>query len=433
MNREILRLAIPNIISNLSVPLLSIVDVALMGHLDSAEYILTIGFGVMIFNFIYWSFGFLRMGTSGFTAQEYGKRDQRECLLILGRALLVALTGSLILIALKTPLLTLSLCIIDTTPEVKSHVGDYFAIRILAAPATMSLFAVTGWFFGMQNARYPMFLAITINLLNIGFSFWFVQDLGMKSNGVALGTLLAQYCGLIIALALFYKDYRHMLPSWNSSHLLDIDKMKRFLAVNSDIIIRTLCLMFVFSFFKVQSAKEGVVIGSANIILLELFMVIAFGIDGFANAAESIVGKYFGAKDERNFRYAIKRSFQWAMGLSILFVVVFYLFGRELLQIITDNQEVITAAIPFLGWIIISPIINTIPFIWDGIYIGITASKAMRNTMLISTFLFFLPTYYLLHTLLGNHALWLALTLLMFARGVSQTMLAKRAVFNRLK
>ncbi len=433
MNREILRLAIPNIVSNLSVPLLSIVDVALMGHLDSAEYILAIGFGVMIFNFIYWSFGFLRMGTSGFTAQEYGKRNDRECLLILGRALLVALIGSLILIFLKTPLLTLSLNLIDTTPEVKSHVAGYFAIRILAAPATISLFAITGWFFGMQNAKYPMFLTISVNLLNISFSFWFVHFVGMKSNGVALGTLLAQYCGLILAFSLFYKDYRHLLPLWNRTHLLDIDKMKNFLTVNSDIVIRTLCLMFAFSFFKVQSAKEGVVIGSANIVLLELFMLIAFGIDGFANAAESIVGKYFGAGDQRNFRDAIKRSFQWALGLSILFVLVFYLFGRELLQIITDNQEVINAAIPFLGWIIVSPIINTIPFIWDGIYIGITASKAMRNTMLISTFLFFLPTYYLLHALLGNHSLWLALTLLMLARGVSQTLLAKEAVFNRLK
>ncbi|MDR4503681.1 MAG: MATE family efflux transporter [Candidatus Scalindua sp.] len=433
MNREILRLAIPNIISNLSVPLLSIVDVALMGHLDSAEYILTIGFGVMIFNFIYWSFGFLRMGTSGFTAQEYGKGNKSECLLILGRALLVALTGSIIIIALKAPLLKLSLFLIDTTPQVKSQVSDYFAIRILAAPATISLFAVTGWFFGMQNARYPMFLAITVNLLNTGFSVWFVNYMGMKSNGVALGTLLAQYCGLILAFSLIYKDYRYLLPFWNSSHLLDIDRMKKFLTVNSDIIIRTLCLMFAFSFFKVQSAREGVVTGSANIVLLELFMIIAFGIDGFANAAESIVGKYFGAGDKRNFQNAIKRSFQWAMGLSILFVLVFYLSGRELLQIITDNQEVINAALPFMGWIIISPVINTIPFIWDGIYIGITASKAMRNTMLVSTFLFFLPAYYLLHTMLGNHALWLALTLLMLARGVSQTMLAKQAVFNRLR
>ncbi|MCP5007256.1 MAG: MATE family efflux transporter, partial [Planctomycetes bacterium] len=344
-----------------------------------------------------------------------------------------ALSGALILIAFKTPLLTLSLCLIYTTPSVKGHVADYFAIRILAAPATISLFAITGWFFGMQNARYPMFLAISVNLLNIGFSFWFVQISGMTSKGVALGTLLAQYCGLILASCLFYKKYRYLLPFWNRLRLFEIDKITKFLTVNSDIIIRTLCLMFAFSFFKVQSAREGIVTGSANIVLLELFMVIAFGIDGFANAAESIVGKYFGARDRESFRDAIKRSFQWAVGLSILMVLVFYLFGSEFLEIITDNQEVINAAHPFLVWIIVSPVINTIPFIWDGIYIGITASKAMRNTMLMSTFLFFLPTYYLFHSMLGNHALWLALTLLMLARGISQTMLAKHAVFNRLK
>ena len=433
MNREILRLAIPNIISNLSIPLLSLVDVALMGHLDSAEYILTIGFGVMIFNFVYWGFGFLRMGTTGFTAQEFGRKDNKECLLILGRALLIAVAGALLLIALKTPLLKLSLHLIGTTPEVEGYVADYFNIRILAAPATISLFAFTGWFFGMQNARIPMILTITVNLLNIGFSYWFVRVTGMKSDGVALGTLIAQYCGLILALAFFYKNYRYMLPFWDKLDFLDIGKMKKFLMVNSDIIIRTLCLMFAFSFFTVRSGKEGVLLGSANIILLEFIMISAYGIDGFSFAAESVVGKYFGAGDAGNFRNAIKASFQWGIGISIMLVLFFYFFGGEILHLLTDNQEVINSAMPFMGWLIIAPIIHTVPFIWDGVYIGVTASKAMRNTMLLSTFLFYLPAYYLFHNIMGNHALWLALTLLMLARGISQTILAKHVVFNRLQ
>ncbi len=433
MNREILRLAIPNIISNLSIPLISLVDLGLMGHLDSAEYILTIGFGVMIFNFVYWGFGFLRMGTSGFTAQEYGKQNDKECLLVLGRALLVALLGSLLLVALKTPLLKLSLLLIDTTPDVEAYVTDYFNIRILAAPATISLFAFTGWFFGMQNAKTPMVLTISVNLLNIGFSYWFVRSTGMKSDGVALGTLIAQYCGLILAFVFFYRKYKHMLLFWDKAGLFDVSKIKKFLMVNSDIIVRTLCLIFAFSFFKVQSGKEGVVLGSANIILLEYIMISAYGIDGFAFAAESVVGKYFGAGDAMNFRNAIKISFQWGIGISIVLVLFFYLFGRNILQLLTDNQEVINSAIPFLGWLIIAPVIHAVPFIWDGVFIGITASKAMRNTMLLSTFLFFLPTYYIFHNIMGNHALWLALTILMLARGISQTMLAKHVVFNRLK
>ncbi|NOR64665.1 MAG: MATE family efflux transporter, partial [Candidatus Scalindua sp.] len=228
MNREILKLAIPNIISNLSIPLLSLVDVALMGHLDSAEYILTIGFGVMIFNFVYWGFGFLRMGTTGFTAQEFGRQDNKECLLILGRALLIAVAGALLLITFKTPLLKLSLLLIGTTPEVDAYVADYFNIRILAAPATISLFAFTGWFFGMQNTRIPMIITIVVNLLNIGFSCWFVRIAGMKADGVALGTLIAQYCGLILALAFFYKNYRHMLPFMDKLDLFNINKMKKF-------------------------------------------------------------------------------------------------------------------------------------------------------------------------------------------------------------
>ncbi|MCR4291078.1 MAG: MATE family efflux transporter [Candidatus Scalindua sp.] len=333
MNREILKLAIPNIISNLSIPLLSLVDVALMGHLDSAEYILTIGFGVMIFNFVYWGFGFLRMSTTGFTAQEFGRQDNKECLLILGRALLIAVAGAILLIALKTPLLKLSLLLIGTTPEVEAYIADYFNIRILAAPATISLFAFTGWFFGMQNAKIPMILTITVNLLNIGFSYWFVRVMEMKSDGVALGTLIAQYCGLILALAFFYKNYRHMLPFWDKFDLFDISKMKKFLMANSDIFIRTICLIFAFSFFKVQSGKEGIILGSSNIILLEFIMLSAYGIDGFSFAAESVVGKYFGAGDAGNFRNAIKVSFQWGIGISIMLVSLFYFFGREILQV----------------------------------------------------------------------------------------------------
>jgi len=337
------------------------------------------------------------------------------------------------LIAFKTPLLKLSLLLIGTTPEVDAYVADYFNIRILAAPATISLFAFTGWFFGMQNARIPMILTITVNLLNVGFSYWFVRVVGMKADGVALGTLIAQYCGLILALVFFYKSYRYMLPFWDKLELFHIGKMKKFLMANSDIFIRTLCLIFAFSFFKVQSGKEGIILGSANIILLEFIMISAYGIDGFSFAAESVVGKYFGAGDAGNFRKAIKVSFQWGFGISIMLVLLFYFFGKEILQILTDNQEVINAAIPFMGWLIIAPIIHAVPFIWDGIYIGITASKAMRNTMLLSTFIFFLPTYYLLHGTIGNHALWLALTLLMLARGISQTVLARYVVFNRLK
>jgi MATE family multidrug resistance protein len=234
-------------------------------------------------------------------------------------------------------------------------------------------------------------------------------------------------------MVFFYKNYRHMLPFWNKLDLFHIGKMKKFLMANSDIFIRTLCLMFAFSFFRIQSGKEGVILCSANFILLEFIMISAYGIDGFSFAAESVVGKYFGAGDAWNFRKAIKVSFQWGFGISITLVLLFYFFGREILQILTDNQEVINAAMPFMGWLIIAPIIHAVPFIWDGIYIGITASKAMRNTMLLSTFLFFLPTYYLLHGTMGNHALWLALTILMLARGISQTVLAKHVVFNRLK
>ena len=426
MNKEILRLAIPNIISNLSVPLLSFVDVALMGHLESAEYILTIGFGVMIFNFIFWGFGFLRMGTSGFAAQEFGRDNHKECLFVLYRALLIALAGAVFLIIFKGYLLRLSLLFIDTTPEVELYIADYFNIRILSAPATITIFAFTGWFFGMQNARIPMIIAIVVNLLNIGFDVWFVKFANMDSRGAALGTLISQYCGLLLAVILFYRCYGYIHCRYEKKALFNVEKMKKFICVNSDIFLRTVCLIVTFSFFKIQSGKQGIILGSANIILFEFFTIIAYGVDGFSYAAESVVGKYFGAGDRENYKKAIKRFFQWGVGFGAVMVLAFYMFGMDMVQMLTDNKAVVEAARPYICWVIVAPVINAVPFIWDGVFIAITASKEMRNMMLISTFLIFFPTFYIFRNVAGNHALWLALILFMMARGVSQTVVFKR-------
>ena len=425
MNKEILRLAIPNIISNLSVPLLSFVDVALMGHLENAEYILTIGFGVMIFNFIFWGFGFLRMGTSGFAAQEYGRNNHKECLFVLYRALLIAIIGAVLLIIFRGYLIRLSLQFIDTTPEVEIYITDYFNIRILSAPATISIFAFTGWFFGMQNARIPMIIAVMVNLLNIGFDVWFVKFAKMDSRGAALGTLIAQYCGLLLAVILFYKCYGYIHCHYENRGLFNVKKIKKFVSVNSDIFIRTVCLIVTFSFFKIQSGKQGIILGSANIILFEFFTIIAYGVDGFSYAAESVVGKYFGAGDKENYKKAIKRFFQWGLGFGAIMVFAFYLFGMNMVQILTDNKAVIEAAKPYMYWIIAAPVINAVPFIWDGVFIAITASKEMRNTMLFSTLLIFFPTFYIFRNSAGNHALWLALILFMMARGISQSFIFK--------
>ncbi len=432
MNKEILKLAIPNILANLSVPMLSVVDVALMGHLSNESYILSIGFGVMIFNFIYWAFGFLRMGITGMTAQEVGRGDINESYRLLFRGVIIAFVGALLLFAFKDLLLQLSLYLIDSNEGVNRQITTYFDIRIYAAPATLGLYAFIGWFLGKQNATIAMVITIAVNVLNACISYYFVTYLNLETRGVAYGTLIAQYSGFLLAIVLFLIFYRKDIVTAAFQHVFEITAIKKFILVNSDILIRTLCLIFTLSFFKVMSAKEGELIGAANILLLEFITIAAYGIDGFAFAAESISGKYFGAKDKVNFKKAVRLCFYWGFGLGSVYSMAYLLFGRNILEVLTDQTTVVTLALDYIGWLVIFPVLSVVPFVWDGIYIGLTSSKAMRNTMLFATFIIFFPFYYLLANYWGNHGLWLAMILFVLARGISQTLLAKRVVYDKL-
>lgn len=432
MNKEILKLAIPNILANLSVPLLSVIDVSLMAHLNSENYILAIGFGVMIFNFMYWGFGFLRMGITGLTAQEVGKGNIEETYRLLFRGLIIAFIGAILLFIFRDLLLQLSLYFIETNPTVNQEVSTYFNIRIYAAPATLGLYAFIGWFLGKQNAAIPMIITITINLINAFLSYYLVTNLQMGTNGVALGTVIAQYTGLLMAIIFFFIYYRKQLTQKAFQFVLEAKALKRFMLVNSDIIIRTLCLIFTLSFFKVMSAKEGELVGAANILLLELTAIAVYGIDGFAFAVEAISGKYFGAKDKLNLKKAIRYCFYWGLGFGSIYAIVYSFFGETILGIITSQKEVINIANRYMIWLIIFPVLSASAFIWDGVYIGVTASKSMRNTMLLSTFIVFLPAFYILQHYFGNHGIWASLILFVLARGVSQSVLAKKVVYDRI-
>tara|TARA_B100000809_G_scaffold180020_1_gene177660 strand:- start:115 stop:1419 length:1305 start_codon:yes stop_codon:yes gene_type:complete len=432
LNKEILKLAIPNILANLSVPMLSLVDVGLMGHLSDESYILSIGFGVMIFNFIYWAFGFLRMGITGMTAQEVGKGDVNESYRLLFRGLVIALLGAALLFLFKDLLLQLSLYLIDSNVDVNHQITTYFNVRIYAAPATLGLYAFIGWFLGKQNATLAMVVTIVINVINALVSYYFVKYLNLETEGVAYGTLIAQYSGFVIAILLFFIFYRKDLVKEALHNTFEIGAIKKFIGVNADILIRTLCLIFSLSFFKIMSAKEGDVIGAANILLLEFVSIAAYGIDGFAFAAESISGKYFGAKDKKNLKKAIRLCFYWGFGLGSIYALAYLIFGRNILEVLTNQSEVVNIAMDYIWWLVLFPVLSVFPFVWDGIYIGLTASKAMRNTMLFSTFLIFIPAYYLLENLFGNHGLWLAMILFVLARGISQTWLAKKVVWRKM-
>lgn len=430
MNRQILRLAIPNVISNITVPLLGMVDLAILGHLESELYIGAIALGGMIFNFIYAFFSFLRMGTSGFTAQAYGEGNKQEIILMLGRSMFFAIAGGILIYLLQYPIDYLSFILLDGSPEVEDLAREYFYIRILAAPASLGIMALSGWYTGMQNARYPMFIAILINIINIGANLFFVYGLGMKSDGVAWGTVIAQYTGLIAGVLLFMKKYRNFFSYWNRLEFFNWRKLGRFFRVNADIIVRTLCLIFTFAFFTAQSAKIDDTILAVNTVLLQYLFVFSYLTDGFAYAAEALVGKFVGAKNSVALKKSIRLLFFWGLMISIPFTLTYFVAGDYMLLLITNNAAVIQAAHPYLFWIGLVPLITFAAFIWDGVYIGATASAAMRNTLLISTFLVFLPAYFLLEPIYHNHGLWMAIMLFMLSRGILLTILAKKSIYG---
>lgn len=431
MNRKILRLAIPNIISNLSVPLLGAVDTALVGHLEEVYYLGALAVGSVIFNFIFWGFGFLRMGTTGLTAQEYGRRDRVKMMMILARVQFLALLIGLAILLLQSPIAMLSLWLIESTQEVAEYTRVYYDIRILTAPGVLALYGINGWFLGMQNAKFPMIITIVLNMLNIAFNVWFIYGLGMHVDGVAWGTLVSTYLALLLAIFLFLRRYKKYLSDYKQELLLNVEELKKYFSVNRDIFIRTLCLIFTFSFFTAVSAQQGDLILAANTILLQLWFIVSYGIDGFAYAAESLVGKFKGSLEENKLTKAVWYNIGWGLFLGVMGSLAYALFGNQILYIFTDKADVIAVAKSVLFWTILAPLVSSFCYILDGVYIGATETKPMRNTMIVATFLVFLPAYYSATYLFGKHGLWLAMVLFMITRGAALGVYLPKTVLEK--
>jgi multidrug resistance protein, MATE family len=432
LNKRILKLAIPNIISNLSVPLLGAVDTALVGHLDEVYYLGALAVGGMIFNFLFWGFGFLRMGTTGLTAQAFGARDRTEMIMILARVQAVAFALGLLILMLHQPIGKLSFWIIESSMEVEAFALVYFDIRVYTAPAVLALYGINGWFLGMQNAKYPMIVTIFLNLLNIGLNIMFIYGFGMHVDGVAWGTVISTYLALLLAIALLLKRYKRYLGHYIRGRFIDFHEIRKFFGVNRDIFIRTLCLIFTFSFFTAKSSAQGDLILAANTILLQFWMIASYGIDGFAYSAESLVGRYFGEREQLKLKKAVYYTMAWGMIMGLLGSLVYGLFYYQILHIFTNQEAVIDMALSVVGWTIIAPVIASVCYIWDGVFIGATATPPMRNTMLISTCLCFLPAYYIGTGLIDIHGLWLAMVLFMVIRGVILTLYAPKYIFSRI-
>lgn len=419
MNKNILRLAIPNIISNLSVPLLGAVDTALVGHLDQVYYLGALAVGSVIFNFVFWGFGFLRMGTTGLTAQEYGRRDRKEIILTFARVQVIALSIGFAIVLLQAPIIYFSMWIIESSREVAEYTRVYYDIRIYTAPAVLSLYGINGWFLGMQNAKYPMVITIVLNVLNIVLNVTFIYGFGMHVDGVAYGTLISTYVALALAVFLFMMKYKKYLSHFIREELLRTTKLKRYFSVNRDIFIRTLCLIFAFSFFTAVSAAQGDLILAANTILLQLWFIVSYGIDGFAFAAESLVGRFKGSGNSEKLKQAVYYNIGWGLILGLAGTFLYRILGSKMVHVFTNNLEVITIAHSVLFWTVLAPFVSSFCYILDGVFIGATETRPMRNTMVASTFLVFLPAYFISTHLFGIHGLWLAMVLFMIARGVA--------------
>lgn len=427
INKQILHIAIPSIVSNITVPLLGLVDVTIVGHLGSASYIGAIAVGGMLFSMIYWIFGFLRMGTGGLTAQAYGSHNLKEATRILQRSIAVSMLLALALLILQYPIRVIAFLIIDASPDVRQLAASYFHICIWGAPATLGLYGFTGWFIGMQNSRFPMFIAITQNIVNIAASLFFVFALGMKVEGVALGTLIAQYAGLLMAYLLWLRYYRPLRKYLSRKHIFEREAMVRFFQVNRDIFLRTLCLVAVTVFFTSTGAAYGDVTLAVNTLLMQLFTLFSYIMDGFAYAGEALSGKHIGANNRTALRLTVRNLFGWGLALALMFTLLYGIGGKGFLRLLTNDESVILASATYFYWVLAIPLVGFSAFLLDGICIGATATRLMLRAMIVASAGFFL-VYYGFRSSLGNHALWMAFILYLLLRGVVQAILSRRLI-----
>ena len=417
-HRRVLGLAGPIIIANLSVPLLGAVDTAVMGHLPDARFLGGVAVGAVIFNFIYWGFGFLRMGTTGLTAQAYGADDGGELRAILTRALLLAGLLGAVLWVLQWPLAWAALQLFEASDNVETLAADYFNIRIWSAPAVLANYCIIGWFVGQQNTRAALVLQLWLNGFNIIFDLIFVLGLGMTVEGVAAATVIAEYATIGLGFLMVRRQLRRTGGTGWGTDILDRGKLRRLIALNVDIMIRTFCLIAAFAYFTSQGARYGDATLAANAILMQFQQFLSFGLDGFAHAAEALIGGAMGARNRAAFRATVRITTIWAAGVAIVYGLVYLLAGVLIINLLTSIEEIRTLAREFHWWLVLSPILSVWSFQLDGIFIGATHTREMRNAM-IASLAVFLGSAWVFQPVLGNHGLWLSMMIFMVARAIA--------------
>lgn len=418
--REIFAIAIPAIVSNLTTPVLGLVDVAITGHIGASVYIGAISVGGTMFNMLYWLFNFLRMGSGGLTAQAYGAGDIERSRIILYRALFIGVAIGLAMIALSRPLCSLVLSFMDADMSTAELARRYFSICIWGAPAVMSSYALSGWFVGMQDSRSAMWMAIMTNIVNIAVSLLLVFVFNLKIEGVATGTMVAQWSGILLGMSIVLYRYRVSLPSLSS--IIDRSELIAFFRINADIFLRTCCLVAVTLWFTHAGAQAGTDILAANAILMQLFMLFSYFMDGFAYAGEALAGKYVGAADRVNLRTLIHSLLKVGVVCAVVTSFIYLIFGDAFIGLLTDNQSVVDVACRYSLWTVLIPLCGFLAFIWDGIFVGLVATRAMLISMAIAIVVFF-AVYFSFVSTLANDALWLAFNVYLLTRGLVQAII----------
>ncbi len=417
-HRKVWMLAGPIILSNISVPLVGAVDTAVVGHLPGPESIGAVALGALIFSFLYWGFGFLRMGTTGFIAQAFGAGDHDGLADTLLRVLLLAVILGAVIILVAAPIIDFAFYLIDTSEQVEGLARDYAVIRIWSAPAVLCIYAFTGIFIGMHNTRAAFILQLVLNISNVLLDLLFVLVFEWGVEGVALASIIAEYLAMLVGIYLLRRSIRNAFERYNRARLFARAALLSLFSANGNIFVRTLCMLFAFSYFTAKSAGQGEVILAANAILMHLQSFMAHGLDGFAHAVEALAGSAYGAKKVSAFRRAVFLTSLWAAVVAVLAAAVFWIWGGAIINLFTNIDTVITSALQYLPWMILAPLISVWSFQLDGIFIGTGHTREMRNAMIFS-----LLTYLLVLQLtipwLGNHGLFLGLAFFMLIRAAS--------------
>ncbi|MEE4162273.1 MAG: MATE family efflux transporter [Woeseiaceae bacterium] len=425
-NRDVWRIALPMILSNVTVPLLGMVDTGVTGHLDSEIYLAAVAIGATIFSVLYTGVNFLRMGTTGLAAQACGASDYTGLRTTLGQAVIVALSIAGFLVLVHRPLGTLAVGIIGDDPAINALARDYFNVRVWSAPGTLVNYALIGWFLGAQNARVPFLIFLTINLTNIVLDLVFVVGLGMQVKGVALASVIAEYAGAAVGGAFVVGMLRAHPGEWLAGKLSRPGEYAAFFSVNANLFVRTMALMFTLTFITAQGARMGGTILAANALLMNLQNLTAFALDGIAHAAEALVGKAIGARRRDALEASVRLTLRWSLGFAVALALLYVVLGPVLVRVLTDLEDIRTTAMRYLPWLIASPLISVWSFLYDGVYVGATRAKEMRNIMIASAVVF-LATWYV-STPLGNDGLWLSFLVFLAARGIGMHVYYRRAV-----